>query len=77
MACDRNLTAAGCVQADPHAAVIMGQFNGKRICGTSLEQSFINSVRPDMNGECPEDYAACDPKSSPDNIICMKKQEDA
>ena len=69
--CDSNLESAGCKTLQAHPPVVMGKFRGKRICGKETGASFIEAVRPDLTGACPEGYRACNPGSDPDNISCL------
>ena len=53
----------------------MGQFNGKRVYGAPISRNFLQTIRPNLNGECPSGWLACNPDSQPDNIICMEEQD--
>ena len=61
--CTKNQTLAGCRQGEPNHAVQIGQFKGKRICGAPLLTNFRFAVRPNVNGECPSGYLACNQES--------------
>ena len=49
----------------------MNIFDGKRICGNPLDVGFLNQERPNLQGECADGFKACNPGSTPDNIVCM------
>ena len=53
----------------------MGQFNGKRICGAPLKTNFRYATRPNLNGECPSGYLACNQESRADNISCVEEDD--
>mmetsp|Transcript_25960 Transcript_25960/g.34779 ORF Transcript_25960/g.34779 Transcript_25960/m.34779 type:complete len:96 (-) Transcript_25960:143-430(-) len=61
----------GCDTAEPHPAVLMGQFNGKRVCGKAADFDFMTIVRVQKDGNCPSGYQACNPGSKHDNIVCV------
>ena len=69
--CTGNQTYAGCVFEAALHPVMMSQFNGLRICGRPAEVNFLNMQRPDLDGNCPEGYLACDPDQTPDNMVCL------
>ena len=73
--CTFNQTDAGCRRVEPHHAIHMKQFSGVRVCGASIDDNFLTVVRPNLDGQCPESYAACDPTASPDNIYCLIEQD--
>ena len=54
----------------------MGQFDGKRICGKPAFDNFIEAIRPDREGQCPEGYTTCQNSQvdSLDNIICVEDE---
>ena len=53
--------------------VHMGQFNGKRICGSPLSVPYLNVTRPDAEGECPDSMRPCSKRTSPQNTICVNQ----
>lgn len=53
----------------------MGQFNDKRICGAPFPHNFRTVKRPNLKGECPDGYLACNAESQPDNIYCVEEYE--
>ena len=53
----------------------IGQFKGKRICGAPLLTNFRFAVRPNVNGECPSGYLACNQESKADNIYCVEEDD--
>lgn len=75
--CSHNKTLAGCQQANPHPAVQMGQFNGKRVCGKMTDFDFLTMVRVGSDGLCPEEFTACNPESVLDNRICVRTNKDS
>ena len=60
---------------DPEAAVIMGQFKGKRVCGKPASVTFLTMVRPDIQGQCPSGYSPCNDHAVPDNLVCLETDD--
>ena len=54
----------------------MNQFGTKRICGRDDALSFLNATRPNVDGECPENYQRCADVTDPENTICSLDGED-
>ena len=52
----------------------MNIFDGRRICGSTLDVGFLDQQRPNLQGECGYGFKACNPSGSPDNIVCMREQ---
>ena len=61
---------------EPHSAVHMNTFGGKRICGSPLDVGFLDQKRPNLQGECASGFKPCNADSSPDNIVCMPDRLD-
>ena len=49
----------------------MERFNGKKVCGRPAKFSFLNMTRPNLDGQCPYGYTACDESASVDNKACV------
>ena len=50
----------------------MSQLHGVRICGRRGGQSFLNTVRPNKDGVCPDKTIPCSNNTSPENTICVE-----
>ena len=50
----------------------MTQLEGVRICGRRGGQSFLNTVRPNKDGVCPDKTIPCSKNTSPENTICVE-----
>ena len=57
--------------------VIMGQFNGKRVCGKRGGSAFIDADRVQRNGTCPEGTSPCVLSKSLENRICYPEKDHA
>ena len=75
--CDKNQTRCGCEDFDALQAVRMNQFGIKRVCGRADGTPFINATRPNVDGTCPDGYAACSQNTAPDNTTCYNTASDA
>ena len=70
------MTNSGCKSIDAIQAKLMGQLQGRRICGAPAEFTFSDAVRPiNMRGECPQGTLACDPTADADNIVCLPETD--
>ena len=76
----------GCDTAKPIPPTILGQIDGKRVCGKRAPYNFLKAIRPIMEDEaikCPDNYIHCGDAGNTtldqyfykhkDNIICVPK----
>ena len=61
---DRDHYAHNCIELPPLNPAVMGQFDGKRVCGIRGGDAFYEVTRPEPNGQCPEDTEPCSSKTS-------------
>ena len=64
-----------CFLTEAAHPVIMGQFDGRRICGKRGGDAFKDVTRPGSDGQCPEDTLPCSLKTSADNTVCYPKDD--
>ena len=53
-----------CVDMEPLPAVIQGSFYGSRICGTRSGNPFVDAIRVDESGKCPDGTKPCSSNTS-------------
>ena len=54
--CTTNQTRFGCQNSEALTPVRMNRIDGKLVCGKLSGVSFVQVVRPDLQGNCPENY---------------------
>ena len=64
-----------CFLTEAQHPVIMGQFDGHRICGKRGGDAFKDVTRPDSSGQCPEDMQPCSSKTSVENTVCYPEND--
>ena len=50
----------------------MTQLEGVSVCGKRGGQRFLDTVRPNIDGECPGKTLPCSRITSPENTICIE-----
>ena len=53
----------------------MTQLEGVTVCGKRGGQRFLDTVRPNSDGECPGKTLPCSRITSPENTICIEPGE--
>ena len=64
-----------CVDMEPLPAVIQGSFYGSRICGTRSGTPFVDAIRVDESGKCPDGTKPCSSNTSLQNTICYPPED--
>lgn len=74
--CKNRERERGCSDVLAKHPVMMGQVNGKRFCGKSAGATFMTAQRPSLaTGECKSETDQVCHEGSPDNQICMPKND--
>ena len=53
----------------------MSGLEGDTICGRRGGRQFVNTLRPNSDGECPNKSLPCSKITSPENTICVEPKE--
>ena len=53
----------------------MTELGGVTICGRRSGTPFVDTIRPNTDGECPNKTVPCSRKTSPENTICVEQDE--
>ena len=53
------------------SAISMTELLGITICGKRGGSHFLETLRPNTDGECPSNTVACSDLTSPENTICV------
>ena len=56
---------------DFHSGITMTELEGDTICGRRGGRQFVDTLRPNIDGECPAKTVPCSRKTSPENTICV------
>ena len=64
-----------CMELPAVAPVLMGSFNGMRVCGTRSGTPFKDVTRLNESGKCPDGTKPCSTKTSPENTLCYPSDE--
>jgi hypothetical protein len=70
---DGNLVG---IPANATQTIKQHNFLGKKICGNVGGLSWLNLVRPSLEGACPDSYVACSPYTRANNTICVTNTND-
>jgi hypothetical protein len=57
-------------------SVEFSTFYGDKICGVRGGESFLQTARPGLDGNCPSGTFKCSQNTSPDNTICRASLTD-
>ena len=53
----------------------MTKLEGVSICGRRGGRPFFDTLRPDIDGECPAKTVPCSQNTSPENTICIEQDK--
>ena len=60
-----------CRRSSEADGITMTELEGDTICGRRGGRQFVDTLRPNIDGECPAKTVPCSRKTSPENTICV------
>ena len=60
-----------CKRSTETDGITMTELEGDTICGRRGGRQFVDTLRPNIDGECPAKTVPCSRKTSPENTICV------
>ena len=64
-----------CVESISSPPYILAELEGDTICGRRGGRQFVDTFRPNSDGECPNKTVPCSEITSPENTICVESKE--